>query len=396
MAIAPDLKRTLMAMVAGLLPIVLVCSGLTDIIDPTALRGLFAIRGQIEAPSSTSIVRLDGEAYSKVKRMPGQFFPRRELAAGLRKITDAGAKLIIIDGIVEQPSDDPEADRLLADAIAATPTVVGRASEIVNNENLEDGSITKKRRLIKPMEMISQAAKQVVQTELQRTNGVVEEICLSNDYNLFSVERVPLLAPLRQFISQDLREPGGRDFINFYGPPSSLRSISFAKLMEERPASDFSLFFKDRVVFIGEHNARTGGESKGTDLFRTTASFQDMFGVEILATISANLIDGSWIKRYSRTGEIIILGMVSFATIFIVFSVGVTAGSIVAVAATVGWSAFSYFAFVTQHLFVPVITYVVIVSVFVVLRAIFSSKKNKRRSSKQTAPASAEVSSIFS
>jgi CHASE2 domain-containing sensor protein len=377
--VAPTVRRNIIAVVAGILPYVLLKTGVGYSLDPLLLRSWFYLRGNNDTPRTVTIVRLDKPAYSKIGLSPGEMFPRKYLAEGLRKITAAGAKVIIIDGIAQRPTDK-ESDEAFAKALSETPTIIGRASEIVIDTDA-NGVQRRRKVLHKSIDSISAAAKDVMQTEVRMTGGVVEEICLSNIRETFSDEKVPLLPQLRRFVSPDLKEPGDFDFINFYGPPSTLSSISIGELIGDSSKVD-PAYFRDRVVFIGSHSDAGVGAEAGKDSFRTSISSSSMYGVEIHATIAANLMDGSWIKRMTPGAEGAVLGIAALITTYVIFGVGMFTGFAVAVGAMLGWLGFSFYSFVSLHNFVPAISYCLIIGLFVVLRwalaAIFGAKSSKK------------------
>ena len=378
-SVAPGVRRTSVALLAGILPWLLIKYGVAYTLDPSLLRAWYYLRGEISVPRTVSIVRLDKPAYTKIGLSPGEMFPRQYIAEGLRKITAAGAKVIVIDAVAQRPGDDPKADEAFAQALADTPTVIARSSEEVTDTDVDGVRRTRKVQN-KTIDLFTKNAKAVMWTMLRLTGGVVEEICLANDRDAGFDQRVPLLEPLRRFVSPDIKEPGGFDFINFYGPPSTLTSLSIGELIGADSKVD-PAYFKDRAVFIGLHSDSNVGVAAGKDKFITPVSSDSMFGVEIHATIAANLLDRSYIRRLAPGKEGTIVGIAALITTFVIFSVSTLAGFFVALAAMLGWLGFSYYSFVSLHNFIPSITFCSIIGSFVVLRwgvaAIFGGKGAK-------------------
>lgn len=362
-SVGPSLTRKGIALIFAFASVALIQKGIADAVEPMLLRGWFGLRGKRPVPQSVSIVRLDKLAYAKINLAAGELFPRQYMAEGLRKISAAGAKLIVIDGVAQRPAADPVADRELAAALAATPTVIARSSEvIVDNDIYGNQHRTKVQN--RSLDEFEQNAKAIIEAKVRLTDGVVRELCLSNDRDMFSVERVPLLPPLRQFVTPDIPEPGGFDFINFYGPPASTPSVSFATLIG-KDTSVPGEYFKDRVVFIGAMSDSGSGVEAGKDSFLTPISREWMFGVEIHATIAANLMDRSWIRRMSLLPDALMHALLIFCVSLLLLSIGVLPGMLVGISFVGIWFGTAYYLFVKHAFFLPCI--VMCGSVFAVL-----------------------------
>lgn len=312
----------------------------------------FALRGEREVPQSITIVRLDSPSYKKLGLLPADKFPRRLMAKGVEKIAQAGAKLIILDVFAMGEGEDPEANEMLAKALAGSTSVIGRYTEEILYTK-PDGSKRRKKLSNKPLPLFEQHAKAVVPLQVRVQDGVVEEICLSNDYVFSSDVRLPLLKPLQEFVSPDVQEPGGFDFINFYGPAGSLVNMSFSELLE--PDSDERLgeYLKDRIVFVGVCTDAGVSISAGKDTFLTSVSRSPMYGVEIHATIAANLLDRSWIRRLPAQTEVGMLAVVAFVITFFSVSFSLLPGALTATAGACAWLWFSYYSFVHAFRFIP-------------------------------------------
>jgi CHASE2 domain-containing sensor protein len=346
-------KRGLFALVVGCLPI-LFSGTLTESGEPRLLRLWFTVRPERETPPSVTLVRLDKRAYDAAGLIEGQLFSRRHLAIAIQKIAAAGAKMIVLDMIFEQERDDPEANRLLARALASSPSVIGRHTEELTDV-APDGTRRTTRVLVKPLELFAESAQMVIPLELRLTNDRSEEICLSNERDFFSDVPVPLLEALRHLYSPYLEQPGGFDYINFYGGPDTLASISLAGLITpgQRVPDEY---FRDRVVLIGA--AREIGVSAAgrSDSFRTSYSNERMFGVEIHGTIAANLIDGTWIRRLPIQAETLLMGLVAFVLAFTVSGAGPIGAPLWALGLSGLWLAVSYVAFSQFYHLIPAYT----------------------------------------
>lgn len=379
----------LAAFAAGLLPIILLGGGYAESSEAWLRRNWFSVRGTRPVPRSVTIVRIDKPAYDKVSRSPGELFPRKHLADAIERIAASGARLIVLDAVAQRPGDDAEVDRRFAEVLAKTPTVIGRGSETVIDSDLQ-GNQRKTTLRHNPVEEFAEKAKAVIPMEVRLTNGRVEQISLSSDRVVFSQERIPLLGSLKEFVRGDLAEPSGPDLINYYGPPSTLPNISLAQLVGEG-ASVPAEYFRDRVVFIGSQSSTGTGAEAGKDSFLTPVSDEWMFGVEIHATIAANLLDATWLRRLPAVKEFLLGSIACFGVALVSLSLSMGVGAIIAAIAAALWLWGSYLAFAKLYYFIPALTGVVVLVVVVVLRwalvATRSGRRRKRRRPTEHKPA---------
>ncbi len=182
-------------------------------------------------------------------------------------------------------------------------------------------------------------------------DGLVEHISRPNKNRAI----FPLLEPLEKYFERELRAPGGLDYINFYGTSGALTSISLAELFRDSAggsAIDPQLF-RDRAVFIGAKMDAQLGITGLKDIFTIPVERSSMWGVEIQASIAANLLDQSWIRRLKPTQEISLLTVAVFGLTFFVSTVGLVR-SLVGVPLLAGpWLGSSYYAFTAHYLWLP-------------------------------------------
>jgi CHASE2 domain-containing sensor protein len=355
-----DWCRFAAAILAPLITLALINTGADSLIDPPLMNAWFSLRGKQEAPKTVSIVGIDPAAYAKMKG--GAY---RQIAKSLQNIAAAGAKAIIIDTTFQAPDSRKEDNDMLAQAIADTPTVLSYSSEIITNTDPNGVQQTKKL-FYRSSDAFTDKAKAEFQAHLRIDNGIVRNISLSNDQNIFSAERVPLLKPLRQLFSPEIKEPGGNDVINYYGPPSTLTNISMSEIIDDGTVDP--AYFKDRAVFIGQHSSFGVSNSFGKDSLATPVSSAWMFGVEIHATIAANLIEGNWIRRLDSTVELVLISLAAFHITLLVFAVGPLTGILIGLVAAVGWLTISYYSFAYLYYFIPGITFCLIIGLVLFLR----------------------------
>lgn len=350
----PIVKRGLQSAVFACLPILLFNVGVPEAVEPWLLRQWFTLRGARETPQTVSIVRLDKTAYDLAELSTGEMYPRDRIAEGIEEIAAAGAKLIVLDAIFQRTGDSSAADAQLAAALAATPSIIGRHIEIIIDTDPQ-GRRQKKKISVRPIKIFAETAKGVISLEVRRLNGVVQEIALSNQRDVFSSENVPLLDPLRQFVSAQLVEPGGFDFINFYGGPSTITNLSLADVIGPDTTIDRA-YFENRVVLVGVISDAGAGIEAGKDTFLTSVSNAPMYGVEIHATIAANLLDGSWIRRLPIEVESLLMSLIVFAMSYLVLAASGRIAPLVLFGTALVWFGLSYYTFCQHYYFVPGLT----------------------------------------
>ncbi len=99
-------------------------------------------------------------------------------------------------------------------------------------------------------------------------------------------------------------------YLNFYGPPRSVPTITYDQVLENRLPKNFS--FKNKVVFVG-FSEKLEPEQK--DNFNTVFSQQnglDLSGIEIAATAFSNLLHNSTIKPVSNQTALLIIIIFGF------------------------------------------------------------------------------------
>ena len=137
-------------------------------------------------------------------------------------------------------------------------------------------------------------------------------------------------------------------------------------------------YFRDRVVFIGVSSQVAPGVP-GDDSFPTPVSNTPMYGVEIHATIAANLMDRTWIRRYSPESENMMLGFIGFWGGLLLVSISLPAAMAIVVATAVAWSLLSYLCFSYLLLFVPGTTlFWVVLPMVMVIRILVAKRKGRK------------------
>lgn len=121
-----EFGQLMLGVVIGLLGIVLYWTALAGFLEEEhGLHGLFTVRGQIAAPKDVVVVAIDqaSATHLELSLTPSKW-PRTIHADLIYKLVDAGARVIVFDLVFGQPSDDPENDIQLMEAMKAAGNVI--------------------------------------------------------------------------------------------------------------------------------------------------------------------------------------------------------------------------------------------------------------------------------
>jgi len=110
--------------------------------------------------------------------------------------------------------------------------------------------------------------------------------------------------------------------IDYYGPPRTIETVSLYQAMDPGTYLPDG-FFRDRIVFIGASKVVASNFSDVKDSFPTPfsgGSVGHTYGVEIHATIAANLLEDRRIEPLGASAEaVFLIGLAIIATLLFVF-----------------------------------------------------------------------------
>jgi adenylate cyclase len=156
---------------------------------------------------------------------------------------------------------------------------------------------------------------------------------------LDQIQRRKLSALLNLYMRENSR------YLNFYGPPGTIRTIHIADVISVREALAASdpLLLRDRAVFVGYSDNR---EWDIEEKFATVYSdgLTKMSGVELLATAFANLLDGSDLRRASLWARVPIAFLAGSVTALFCYAVSTSDATLFLVLATGAYLGFSMFS----------------------------------------------------
>ncbi len=337
----------LLALLPALLGLALVHYPPTAALETTGLDLLFLLRGIRPAPASVCVVAIDEDSFWVQNVDPKGTWPRGLHADLVRTMAREGARAVAFDVIFEG-SGDPEQD-------AAFEAEIREAGNVILGSTVEQITDPRFRqfRLIGPHERFAQVAAAVADVDLpEDRDGTIRSSWLMHD------ERPSLALAAYEVATGDesLRGQGQR-LIDYYGPPRTVTTVSLYQALapeEYLPPG----FFEDKIVFVGASLVAATGPKEVKDSFRTPfhgGTVGNTFGVEIHATLAANLLEQTRIRRIPVAAETLLLLLLPLlATVVFVYLRPVLGAVALAALGLLPWVA-GYLAFTRAGLWHPVI-----------------------------------------
>jgi adenylate cyclase len=304
-------------------------------------------------------VYLDEQSHAALGQPLNRPWDRRLHARLLERLTQAGAKAVVFDIVFSDPAEpcatNDNADRLLAQAMQAHGRVVLGADEVlVNYEQRQVRSV----QLALPIEVLLDHAAGVAAVTLDPESDLV----IRRHTPRTKFDSLPTLAwsaaeVAHAPITADAKAPLLPRWINYYGPPATIPSVSFAKALS--PDETPEAVFRDKVVFVGARVfTKTAGERKDEyshpwRLVRQERTFRFLPGVEVHATQFLNLLRGDWLSRLPQSTEVWWLVLCGAAAGFGLVQLRAVPASLTALALGLGAAAGGYLSFRLLRLWFP-------------------------------------------
>jgi class 3 adenylate cyclase/CHASE2 domain-containing sensor protein len=247
--------------------------------------------------------------------LDGKFVDRRSQAALLDKLNEAGARAVVYDLIFDLPSEDPAVDREFAAAMLRFRGVDENGEPVpgaprrsillaCGRQTLQQTGITGEQLIPPTDELLAAADDFGLVALIHDKKFTVRELTTGtpDEPSVTWKAAVALGAPLRE---ADRLSPR---WLNYAGPPPDPAHPGAAPAIPSCGASDIMNgavpgFLRDKVVVVGAKPGMVGAAA-GLDLFSTPFHRIDlrgdlplMSGVEIQATVLANLLRQNWLVR---------------------------------------------------------------------------------------------------
>lgn len=282
----------LLATLFSLLALPISTTDLSARIEYASLDALFHWRGSVAPPTDAVIVAIDEQSYANMGVSFTSPWPRALHARLLNALTDAGAKLVVFDVLFSDSGPEQGADDELAEAMRRVPTILGAALGLSHKATMQGSFLLEE--MIRPAPLFEEAAAGV---------GTIGFPLDDNRVRRFMTRRsevFPDVPPLAEAVVETLgdsfRYPRQRDLINFYGPSRTIPTISYETVVRDIDRLPHDVF-KDKIVFIGLGLRSSTGPAQ-RDSFETPYD-EGLFGTELHATATLNLLHGDWLSGVS-------------------------------------------------------------------------------------------------
>lgn len=337
----------LIALVVSILHLQVFASQLGARVEPWVLDTWFNLRGVDEPPDEIALIAMDESSYRVLELPLDRAWPRAMHAKMLKRLAELGVKKVVMDIIFEGASSDPAADRALAEAFKGVPTVIG--TELIAREMGGMGGSYKIEELLEPLEAFRANVDNIALAKMTEEFDFIRRFYLARSQT--SKDIPTLYEAALDLKPRDSKLPGPRDMLWYYGPPGTINTVPYHQVLnpiDKLPKN----FLKDKIVFIGLNLMTEVGPAQ-KDSFRTSFdSVRKMFGVEILATAAANILENKWVKRMSVWTEGIIYFLLCLVLCVGLFTLKPQWAGLVLISSIIIWMIVSYIAAI-NGLFIP-------------------------------------------
>jgi len=309
---------------------------------------LFKLRGRRPAPQGVAVVAIDDASYIERGLDPLEPLPRELHGELVRVLKREGARAVAFDFLFDMPRDPAQDAQFELALFEAGNVVLGATVERIDDPRFRQA------RIVDPIPPLAGAAAAVAEVELPLDDdGVIREMWLVlGDRPSLALAAYEVATGDRSF-----RSESGTRGIDYYGPPRTIQTVSLYQALD--PAQYLPAgFFRDKLVFVGASQVAAVHAADVKDSFPTPFSGGAVgftYGVEIHASIAANLLEGRRVEILPVTLEAaLLLGLALLASWCFVY-LRPLVGVAVLVALELGvWTA-GYAAFSRAQLALPVV-----------------------------------------
>ncbi|MGH3104218.1 MAG: CHASE2 domain-containing protein, partial [Gaiellaceae bacterium] len=199
----------------------------------------FAVRGTQEPPPELVVVQIDDVTFDELdQRWP---FPRTIHARVVDRLREDGARGIFFDVQFTEPSEREEEDIALIEAVERARGKVALATTETNEDggsNIFGGEETLR-------DIGARSGNALLPED---SGGIIRRVAYAVDgLEAFSLVGAEIVTG-REIDPSELG--GGEDgaWIDYHGPPGTIRAISYSQVSERKTDAGF---FRDRIVIVG-------------------------------------------------------------------------------------------------------------------------------------------------
>lgn len=337
--------KVMIAVLAGLLFLPIATTDTLARLEYGYLDNLFAVRGPTPPNPDIVIISMDEQSYSNLSVPLTAPWPRQLHAKLLNKLAQFGVKRVVFDILFVDTSSPPEQDDELAYAMTRVPTVLGAALGISQQATLNGSFVLEE--LIKPAPVFNSKAAAIGNVGLPTKFGRPREFNVARSELFLDVQTLAERASDRSFSAADVNE---RDLVNFYGPARTISTIPYHMALSDEGALPPEVF-TNKIIFIGLNLKSRLGPSQ-REAFGTPFD-TNMYGTEIHATATSNLLQDDWIRRLSLDREFAIQGSMCALFTFIILAFSGVTLLLVLPFAILAAGGIQYWLFIS-HLWLPI------------------------------------------
>jgi len=299
---------------------------------------LFRLRGMRDPSPDVMVISMDETSYSTLGVPVTGAWPRQLHTKLLTRLADDKAKRVVFDIIFSDVSADQSVDADLAAAMKRVPTVLAAASGTTQQATLNGTFLLEE--LIRPAAVFEDAAVGIGLVGLPQRFGRVRQ---------FNVERsdlfpdVPSLAEAGAMPPKGDKElPDRNSLINFYGDARTIPTVPYQLVVDDTkslPAGTFT----GKIVFVGLGlRSRTGPSQRESFV---TPFDQGMFGTEIHATATSNILNRDWVEEVQGSGRLAVCFGLAACMAFLILTLSGAKAVLSLCLAVVGAFALQYILF---------------------------------------------------
>lgn len=268
--------------------------------DLFTLSYYFAAQGSRTPPAEVVVVPITNDTFKLLRHNPARPLPAAQLADIIERIVQFEPSALVIDAAIPaDPTDITSASRI-AKAMHSTFTVLGDGRQALGASSSGNPVVAA---LLNDEENVRNAAAINSKLPLLRNLGYVTTFTVQRETVLNSVDAASKNDSMRAaHILSALwgqQEAGRfeRRFINFYGEPGTIKSASSVALLEREDEAQLGAELRGRIVVLGFASPNLQRGPALEDTYMTPVSTKTFYSPELLATIAANMFDGSAIRQ---------------------------------------------------------------------------------------------------
>jgi adenylate cyclase len=338
----------LLALIPGLLGVALTRWAPAVTLEKAGgLDRLFALRGPRAAPDEVCVVAIDDDSYGVIERENTLAWPRGLHADLIRTLKREGARAVAFDVLFTDPGADAAPDAEFASALKEAGNVVlGVSVEITEDPMFRQAQIQE------PYEPFAKAAAAVADVNIPPdSDGVIRFVWPARE------GRPGLALAAYELATGDTgQRVATARWLDYYGPARAVKTVSIYQALDPKQYLPPG-FFKDKIVFVGKSmDAEAGLLAKDSFLtpFRGKHG-SSTFGVEVHATLAANLVEHREVKLLDRRLETALIFLIPIIATLVFIVLRPLAGGAAFLVLLAAPLVAAYAAFVSANVWIPVV-----------------------------------------